>query len=86
MDLINLVATGKGVMLEAQVLLEETLARVRVRPGELKPWGFQLATNKVISVAAARAIFARRDKQGKGLTCYPSTTMYNGPSIPLIAT
>jgi hypothetical protein len=34
-------------------------ARNGVRPGELKPWGFQLATNKVISVAAARAIFAQ---------------------------
>src|SRR5215468_3080756 len=32
---------------------------LRARPGELKPWGFQLATNKVISVAAARTIFAQ---------------------------
>ena len=33
---------------------------LRVRPGELKPLGFQLATNKVISVAAARTIFVAR--------------------------
>ena len=29
------------------------------QPGVLKPWEFQFATNKVISVAAAREIFAR---------------------------
>jgi hypothetical protein len=54
---------------------------LRVEPGDLKPWGFQVAINKVIPVAAARAIFVGGDKKGKRPKYYPSTTMYDMPSI-----
>ena len=40
-DLINLVATGEGIMLEAQFLFEEAMARLRSRPGSWPAaWAF----------------------------------------------